>query len=132
MNIYDDGAEILEGFISSSVVFEILKEVSNIPEGCSKGGIRNAEQKFASIKALVTSNKLINKAKDILGKSPKVVRVIFFDKSTIPYSLLTRKITEVVSRIFGIRRSGICANLMLYQRRSCGYVYTPRTPSKEM
>ncbi len=41
--------------------------------------------------------------------------------SIIPSCLRTRKITSMALGIFGIRRSGTCVNLMVYQDRILGY-----------
>ena len=38
-----------------------------------------------------------------------------------PYYLLTRRITSMVLRIFGIKLRGICANLMVFLKRILGY-----------
>ncbi|NOQ64194.1 MAG: hypothetical protein GQ582_06755 [Methyloprofundus sp.] len=46
-----------------------------------KGGVRNAEKKYQSIKNLVSSEKLLNRARNYLLNDPKVVRVIYFDKT---------------------------------------------------
>lgn len=81
MNIREHGIEILEGFLSKPVVDSVIDEVSDSLIDYPNYGIRNAEKKFASIKRLVESEQMIGKAKEILGSFPKIVRVIYFDKT---------------------------------------------------
>jgi hypothetical protein len=81
LSIHEQGIEILEGFLPTSIIDSIIKEVSDALVDYHSHGIRNAEKKFETIKRLVESEQMIDKAEEILGSLPKIVRVIFFDKT---------------------------------------------------
>ena len=81
LNICENGFEILEKFISQSEIDLIKTEVDAFPEDYPKFGIRNANDKFNTIKKLCSSEKLIQKAESILKGKANLVRVIFFDKT---------------------------------------------------
>lgn len=81
MNILEHGIEIKKQTISGSVIDDIKSEVSASDDGYPRYGIRNAEKKFGSINQLASSDTFISLASSILGSSPQVVRVIFFDKT---------------------------------------------------
>jgi len=89
LSIHSHGIRIERNFVSSAVLEAIHNEVSSCGTEYNRYGIRNAEKKFASINALVRSERFINKAKSILGGVPDVVRVIFFDKTADKNWLVT-------------------------------------------
>ena len=81
MHIHEHGIEIKRNYINRSVIAGILKELISSSQDYPKHGIRNADKKFKSISALSKSKNLVNLAKQILGSSPQIVRVILFDKT---------------------------------------------------
>ena len=81
MEIHTDGIEIKRNFVSSSVIDSIKDEVKKSQESELKSGIRAADKKFESIKALSNSDQFINLASLILGSKPEIVRVIYYDKT---------------------------------------------------
>ncbi len=81
MNIQTDGVEIKRNFVSNSVIESIKNEVKKSQEAELKSGIRAADKKFKSIKALSNSEQFINLASPILDSKPEIVRVIYYDKT---------------------------------------------------
>lgn len=89
MNFHDNGFEILKGVISEPEIRSIQSEVQaevqanalNSSKEYSSYGIRNADKKFKTIKALSSSGDLLGLAKEFLRAKVNLVRVIFFDKS---------------------------------------------------
>lgn len=81
MSFHTNGFEIRRNFISKSNIEAIKNEVKNSHEIDIKHGIRSADKKINSIKTLANSKELINLADSILGSTPSIVRVIFFDKT---------------------------------------------------
>ena len=81
MSFTNNGFEILSDFVSTKNLNAIIEDVVSSDIKKQKVGIRNAEKKYQSIKNLVSSEKLINRARNYLLNEPKVVRVIFFDKT---------------------------------------------------
>ena len=81
LNIFDHGIEILEGILSDEVMQLVVNEIENSDITMPKHGVRNAEKKFNSIRRVAEDETLRKKAKEILGKEPQIVRVIFFDKT---------------------------------------------------
>ena len=77
----ESGFEFLSDFFSFEEMIDVDKEISHVEFDCLKGGFRNAEKKFSSINKLVNSTKLFKKAEDYLEGTPKIVRVILFNKS---------------------------------------------------
>ena len=76
-----DGFEILEKFVPIQIMDEIKQEVAYYDAPYPKYGIRSADKKFSTIATLMKSSLLLEKATDVLGTKPEVVRVIFFDKT---------------------------------------------------
>jgi ectoine hydroxylase-related dioxygenase (phytanoyl-CoA dioxygenase family) len=76
-----NGFEILKQFVSQDILEAIKEEVSEYSTMSPKYGIRSADKKFSTIFHLMNSSLLVNKATEILGSKPKVVRVIYFDKT---------------------------------------------------
>jgi len=81
LNIEENGFEIHSSFISNDSINEVIAEIEALEPDYPKYGIRNAEKKLASIKKLVESSLLREKANSYLSGSPEVVRVIVFDKT---------------------------------------------------
>ena len=81
MSFTNDGFEILSDVFSTNNLNAIIEDVISSDIKRQKGGIRNAEKKYQSIKSLVSSEKLFNLASNYLLNAPKVVRVIYFDKT---------------------------------------------------
>ena len=81
MRIHEHGIEIKRNYVSESLCRAIKQEVSSATDIYPMHGIRAADKKFNSIKNLSTSSAFIDLASTILGSSPQIVRVIFFDKT---------------------------------------------------
>lgn len=81
MDIHQHGIEIKRHFIAASTIDEIKNEVGASKEEYPGHGIRNADKKFLTINKLAKSKDFIELASSILGSSPNIVRVIFFDKT---------------------------------------------------
>ncbi len=81
MKFSDSGFEVLKSIVTVPQINLISKEVLSSDIQNKKGGIRNADKKYQSIKNLVSSTKLISCANHYLSSAPKIVRVIFFDKT---------------------------------------------------
>lgn len=80
MNIKEHGFEIHPQFLAESVIQTIIAELEALAVEYPAQGIRNAQKKLGSIKQLVTSDLLLEKAQHYLAGKPEVVRVIVFDK----------------------------------------------------
>jgi len=76
LNIEDDGFEIHTNFIVDDSINEIIDEIEALESDYPKYGIRNAEKKLVSVKKLVDSSLLKEKAESFLSGSPDVVRII--------------------------------------------------------
>lgn len=81
MSIEQEGFEIHPAFLDNQKVREIIDEIESLNSTYPKHGIRNAEKKLSTIKALVESDKLINTAACYLSGKPQLVRAIIFDKT---------------------------------------------------
>ena len=81
MNIDENGFELHKDFLDQVSIEEIIKEIELLDSSYPKHGIRNAEKKLSSVKKLVDSKLLRNKAKNFLTGEPQIVRVIVFDKT---------------------------------------------------
>jgi len=81
LNIEENGFEIHSNFLNDEFINEIIDEIEALESDYPKHGIRNAEKKLASVKKLVDSNLLREKAENFLSGSPEIVRVIVFDKT---------------------------------------------------
>ncbi|WP_163834238.1 phytanoyl-CoA dioxygenase family protein [Spartinivicinus ruber] len=77
----ENGFEIHPGFLDNDSINKIIDEIEALDSDFPKHGIRNAEKKLVSVKKLVDSNLLRNKAESYLSGKPEVVRVIVFDKT---------------------------------------------------
>ena len=81
MNIEEDGFEIHSNFINDESIDEIINEIEALASDYPTHGIRNAEKKLASVRRLVDSNLLREKAESFLSGWPEIVRVMVFDKT---------------------------------------------------
>lgn len=81
MNIEEHGIEFHSGFLDDAAIQEVIHEIESLGIDYPRHGIRNAEKKLRSVKQLVDSNLLRNKARQYLSGDPEVVRVIVFDKT---------------------------------------------------
>lgn len=81
MSFEENGFEIHSSFLSREIIKEIIAEIEALDSDYPKHGIRNAEKKLNSVKRLVESDLLLDKAKNYLPGTPEVVRVIVFDKT---------------------------------------------------
>ena len=82
LNLQEHGVELMSGLISDALIQDVISEVNTLNASMPKYGIRNAEKKLPSILKIVNSTILIDEARKILGAEPKLVRAIFFDKTT--------------------------------------------------
>lgn len=81
LSLEHDGVEILKQFVDPKILDSIKNEVNDLDTPYPKYGIRSADKKFSTIDHLMNSSLLVDKATEILGSTPKVVRVIYFDKT---------------------------------------------------
>ncbi len=81
MKINIHGIEIVQNILSRSIIDEIVTEVDNFTKNHPGHGIRNANKKINAIDRLSKSRLLIDMAYSVLGAEPKIVRVLFFDKT---------------------------------------------------
>ena len=81
LSLEHDGVEILKQFVDTKTLDSIKNEVNNLVTTYPKYGMRSADKKFSTIFHLMHSPLLVDKATEILGSTPKVVRVIYFDKT---------------------------------------------------
>ena len=81
MSIEEIGFEVHSNFLGNDSVNAIITEIEALGSAYPKHGIRNAEKKLATVKDLIGSDLLLDKAKNYLAGSPEVVRVIVFDKT---------------------------------------------------
>jgi hypothetical protein len=81
LDLRTDGVEILENFVENHFLEDIKKEIAQTDISYPKYGIRQANKKFKTIENLVSSSLLVDKASQILGSKPSIVRVIYFDKT---------------------------------------------------
>ncbi len=81
MNIHEHGIEIIRGIVPISTISALKKQIDSSQEEYPRYGIRNAEKKFHEIHNLANSEAFISLATSVLGSSPDIVRVIYFDKT---------------------------------------------------
>ncbi len=80
-NLEQHGLQIFQNFLSPAMRKEIVSEFEQFTLEHNNYALRNAEKKLSSVQQLVHSTKLINHARKLLLASPKLVRVILFDKT---------------------------------------------------
>ena len=76
-----DGVEIRPAILRSQQIACIQDEVSIDHEVLRQTGIRNLEKKFRSIAQLAANASVLSIAASLLGKTPRLVRALFFDKT---------------------------------------------------
>lgn len=105
LKLQKHGIEIKAGLVSDKLIQSVISEVNSHDESMPKHGIRNAEKKFPSIFKLVSSKALIDEAQKVLGKKPRVVRVIFFNKTMEKNWLVTwhQDKTVTVNKKFNLK-----------------------------
>jgi len=86
LNIQDNGIEHLPAFISKEIIHSLIDDIESKK---AEHGLRNAQKKLKSINTLTQSNSIIMLCEKILGKNPKLVRAIYFDKTASKNWLVT-------------------------------------------
>ncbi|MFC3122104.1 phytanoyl-CoA dioxygenase family protein [Agaribacter flavus] len=81
MSRLENGYELIEGFLSLEQLNSIKNEIEGARFPNRTGGIRNAEKKFASVRDIAFSDKLIAKAGVYLSGAAQFVRAILFNKT---------------------------------------------------
>lgn len=81
MNELTLGFKLEKQFMSPETVQRLIDEIPISGSQQSFHGIRNAEKKFECIVELIHSEKILAKARSILGNEPQLVRAMFFDKN---------------------------------------------------
>ena len=76
-----DGVEIRPAVLRSRQIACIQEEVSVDHEVLRRTGIRNLEKKFRSIAQVAADASVLSIAASLLGKTPRLVRALFFDKT---------------------------------------------------
>jgi hypothetical protein len=76
-----DGVEIRPAVPRSQEIAYIQAEVSVNHEVLRRTGIRNLEKKFRSIAQVAADPSVLSIAASLLGKTPQLVRALFFDKT---------------------------------------------------
>ena len=76
-----DGVEIRPAVLSTGEIESIKTEVSVDHEIMRRTGIRNLEKKFESIARIAAAPSVLSIAESLLGRSPQLVRALFFDKT---------------------------------------------------
>jgi len=82
MNELEQGFILESQFISQETITTLIDEITTSKDLKSLHGIRNAQKKFECIAKLANSEKIMAKARSILGDEPQLVRAIFFDKNS--------------------------------------------------
>jgi ectoine hydroxylase-related dioxygenase (phytanoyl-CoA dioxygenase family) len=80
-NFAVDGVEIRRAVLTSEEIDDIKAEVSIDHEILRRTGIRNLEKKFPSIARVAANPTVLRAAASLLGKTPSLVRALFFDKT---------------------------------------------------
>lgn len=86
LNFQEHGVEIRTNQISNDSIAIIKNEIEQSKNISFKHGIRNANKKF---KSLAESSKFLQLAAELLGSHAKLVRVIYFDKTSDKNWLVT-------------------------------------------
>lgn len=104
LNIENDGIALREELVPKDLLQSAIQEVEALDEAMPAYGIRNAEKKFPSFLEIAQYQTVQNEARRILGGNPKIVRVIFFDKTPTKNWLVTwhQDRTVAVSKKFDL------------------------------
>ena len=81
MNNLEKGFELAQQFLSPKEVQALIDGLTLNNNNQPMHGVRNADKKFVCIGNLVLSDKVLAKAKSLLGDAPQLIRVILFDKT---------------------------------------------------
>lgn len=76
-----DGFEIRPAVLNSKELLAIQSEISLDHEVLRRTGIRDLEKKFRSIAQTAAQPSVLSIATSVLGKAPRLVRALFFDKT---------------------------------------------------
>ena len=76
-----DGFEYWDDVLSVEQINTVKSEINNLEQEIPRYGIRHADKLLPSVNKLAHSEKLLQKAQEILGENPSLVRAIIFDKS---------------------------------------------------
>ena len=76
-----DGIEIRPAVLRAKDIAYIKAEVSVDHEILRRTGIRNLEKKFRCIAQVAADSSVLSIAASLLGKTPQLVRALFFDKT---------------------------------------------------
>lgn len=75
------GFKLVEHFLSQKQLTSVCEELDGLALPRAAGGVRNAEKKYKSIEALVSSQFLMDHASKYLPGAPCFVRAILFNKT---------------------------------------------------
>jgi len=78
----DNGYELIDSFISAKELEAFNSDLSSASLPRTSGGIRNAQNRFASIKSFSSSEYALSQAASYLVGTPKFVRAILFNKTS--------------------------------------------------
>ncbi len=81
MSELEQGFKLDKQFVSPKAIQALIDDITLFNNQKNHHGIRNADEKFECIAKLANSEKIMAKAKAILGNKPQLVRAIFFDKN---------------------------------------------------
>lgn len=81
-DFHTDGVEIRRGVLSLASIEAVTSEISLGCEKLQRYGIRNLEKRFNSVAQLATSPGVLAIASELLEASPRLVRALFFDKTS--------------------------------------------------
>lgn len=81
MQFFENGFEIIDNFISQDWLNAILKEIEESKLSTAVTGVRNINNKLASVAAYLHSDEFTNSANSLLPADAQMVRAILFNKS---------------------------------------------------
>jgi ectoine hydroxylase-related dioxygenase (phytanoyl-CoA dioxygenase family) len=82
MSFVDKGFELIEKFITPLQTASLLDLLAKLEVPPLRGGLRRIDQLIPQVAQLAKSETLINAAQKRLTSTPKLVRAIYFDKSS--------------------------------------------------
>ena len=77
-----DGVEIRHRVLSPEDIRAVRSDISLDDDKLRRSGIRNLEKKFDSVARLAASPAVLSIASALLGATPRLVRALFFDKTS--------------------------------------------------
>lgn len=81
MSLEQQGFEIRKNLIPTEMLQRVLNELENYDWTSNKHGVRHADKKLMSVKAIVSHPEILKVASDILQGEAQLVRTIVFDKT---------------------------------------------------